>query len=72
MSALVGATANQEAYEEYLDAMGAAKAKDNVFGAICYCPITDLDLADMDKPELYAMYDSGFQDNIYRRGRLPL
>lgn len=42
--------------------MGAAKAKDNVFGAICYCPITDLDPADMDKPELYAMYDSGFKD----------
>lgn len=33
--------------------MGAAKAKDNVYGAICYCPITDLNHADMEYEWLY-------------------
>lgn len=53
MSALIGTTGNQTAYEQYLDAMGAAKAKDNVYGAICYCPITDLNHADMEYEWLY-------------------
>ncbi len=47
MSALVGATGNHPAYEEMLQAMGAAKEKDDVFAAVCYCPITDLEHADM-------------------------
>lgn len=59
MSALIGATANQAAYDKYLDAMGAAKAKDNVFGAICYCPITDLDHADMEYEWLYSCTNTG-------------
>ena len=46
MSALVGATGNHPAYEEMLQAMGAAKEKDDVFAAVCYCPITDLEHAD--------------------------
>jgi hypothetical protein len=53
MSALLGATANHPDYEPYLTRMGAAKAKDNVFAAICYCPITDLDHADMAYEWLY-------------------
>lgn len=47
MSALLGATANHPDYEPYLSQMGAAKAKENVFASVCYCPITDLDHADM-------------------------
>ena len=47
MSALVGATGNHPAYEEMLQAMGAAKEKDDVYAAICFCPITDLEHADM-------------------------
>ena len=54
MSALLGATANHPDYEPYLKAMGAAKAKDNVFASVCYCPITDLDHADMAYEWLYA------------------
>lgn len=53
MAALVGATGNREEYESALEAMGAAKAKDNVYGAMCYCPITDLDHADMEYEWLY-------------------
>ncbi len=47
MSALVGATGNHPAYDEMLSDMGAAKEKDDVYAAICFCPITDLEHADM-------------------------
>ena len=53
MAALVGATGNALAYEPLLEAMGAAKAKDDVFAAVCYCPITDLEHADMAYEWLY-------------------
>ena len=53
MSALLGATANHPDYEPYLKSMGAAKAKDNVFASVCYCPITDLEHADMAYEWLY-------------------
>lgn len=46
-SALLGATGNHPDYEPYLEKMGAAKEKDNIFAASCYCPITNLDHADM-------------------------
>lgn len=59
MSALIGATGNQKDYEPYLEAMGAAKAKDNVYGAICYCPITDLNHADMEYEWLYSCTNTG-------------
>lgn len=47
MAALVGATGNHPAYNDMLAAMGAAKEKDDVYAAVCYCPITDLEHADM-------------------------
>lgn len=47
MSALLGATANHPDYESLLQTMGAAKARDDVYASVCYCPITDLDHADM-------------------------
>lgn len=53
MSALVGATGNHPAYESLLEAMGAAKEKDDVFAAVCFCPITDLEHADMAYEWLY-------------------
>lgn len=46
LSALVGATGNSPDYEPYLQAIGAAEARDDIFAASCYCPITDLDHAD--------------------------
>lgn len=53
MSALLGATGNYPAYEPYLKEMKAASARDNVFAAVCYCPITDLNHADMAYEWLY-------------------
>lgn len=46
-SSLLGATGNHPDYEPYLEQMGAAKERDDIFGASCYCPITNLDHADM-------------------------
>ena len=47
LSALMGVTGNQEDYEEYLKKIGAAEAEDHIFAASCYCPITNLEHADM-------------------------
>ena len=53
MSALLGATANHPDYDPLLARMGAAKARDHVYASVCYCPITDLDHADMAYEWLY-------------------
>ena len=47
LSALLAASGNDPAYEPYLKAMGAADARDDVYAASVYAPITDLDHADM-------------------------
>lgn len=47
MSALLGTTGNHPDYEPYLASLGAADAPDDVYASSCYCPITDLDHADM-------------------------
>ncbi|MVN74787.1 hypothetical protein GO988_00445 [Hymenobacter sp. HMF4947] len=47
LSALLGATGNQAAYAPYLQALGAAEATDDIFAVSAYCPITNLDHADM-------------------------
>ncbi len=47
MTALLGATGDSADYEPYLDAIGAAKASDSVFAVSSYCPITNLEHADM-------------------------
>ena len=47
MSALLGASGNHPAFEKALESMGAAKTTDDVFASVCYCPITDLEHADM-------------------------
>lgn len=59
MSALLGATGNSPLYEPYLKEMGAAEARDDVFAAVCYCPITDLDHADMAYEWLYSCTNTG-------------
>ena len=58
MSSLMGATGNNPAYEPMLQAMGAADERDDVFASVCYCPITDLDHADMAYEWLYNGTDS--------------
>ena len=47
ISALMGATGDHPDYKPYLEEIGAAEASDAVFAASCYCPITNLDHADM-------------------------
>lgn len=47
LSALMGAAGNHPDYKCYLEKLGAADAGDEVFAASCYCPITNLEHADM-------------------------
>jgi hypothetical protein len=47
LSSLLGSTGNHMDYEPYLDALGAAKERDDIFAASCYCPITNLENADI-------------------------
>ena len=53
MSALLGATGSHPSYEPLLRAMGAAPERDDVFASVCFCPITDLEHADMAYEWLY-------------------
>lgn len=61
MSALQGATGNAPEYQQYLNAMGAAEASDAVYASICYCPITDLNHADMEYEWLYGRLNDGIR-----------
>lgn len=61
MSSLLGATGNHPAYEAQLQAMGACDERDDIFAAVCYCPIIDLDHADMVYEWLY-----GCTNNVTR------
>lgn len=47
LSTLLGASGDSEGYAEYLTEIGAADASDAIFAVAAYCPITDLDHADM-------------------------
>lgn len=47
LSALLGCSGNHPDFAPFLKEMGAAEEKDNIFAASCYCPITNLDHADM-------------------------
>lgn len=47
LSAMAGATGNHEDYVPYLEAIGAAKESDDIFAANCYCPIHNLENADI-------------------------
>ena len=58
MSALMGATGNNPEYAALLKAMGAADERDDVFASVCYCPIFDLEHADMAYEWLYGQTDS--------------
>ncbi len=47
LSALLGATGNAKDYVPYLKEAGAAKERDDIFASMAYCPITNLENADM-------------------------
>lgn len=58
MSALLGTTGNHPDYEPYLAELGAAKERDDIFYASCYCPIINLEHADMAYEwEFYGLWD---------------
>ena len=46
LSALLGASGNQKIYHSYLNELGAAAVRDDIFAVSAYCPITNLDNAD--------------------------
>ncbi len=62
MSALLGASGNDPVYEPYLKAMGAADERDDIFAAVCFCPIIDLEHADMAYEWLYRGTNSGVRN----------
>ena len=47
LSALLGATGNCREYAPYLEEIGAARERDDIFASMAYCPITNLEHADM-------------------------
>ena len=47
LSLLLGATGDEPDYAPYLQEIGAANARTDIFAVSAYCPITDLDHADM-------------------------
>lgn len=61
LSALTGAAGNSPDYEPYLETIGAAKERDDIFAASCYCPIHNLENAD----SAYEWLFSG--DNEYHK-----
>ncbi len=47
LSTLLGVSGNSHLYDAALEQLGAANASDNIFASAPYCPITDLENADM-------------------------
>jgi hypothetical protein len=47
LSALLGASGDSPLYEPYLQEIGAAEASDRIFASADFCPIADLEHADM-------------------------
>lgn len=61
MSSLLGTSGNSPLFESYLKEMGAAPVRDDVFASVCYCPIVDLEHADMAYEWLYASTNTGIR-----------
>jgi acetyl esterase/lipase len=55
LSALLGVTGNNPLYEPYLKELGAADERDDIFAAVCFCPITDQEHASMAYEWLYGV-----------------
>ena len=55
LSALLGATGNAKDYEPYLKAVGAARERDDIFASVVYCPVTNLENADMAYEWMYGV-----------------
>ena len=68
LSALLGATGNSPDYAPYLSAIGAADERDDIFASMDYCPITNLDHADM----AYEWIFSGVNEAYQRSGQMMM
>ena len=55
LSALLGATGNAKDYVPYLKAVGAARERDDIFASVVYCPVTNLENADMAYEWMYGV-----------------
>lgn len=47
LSALLGSSGNSPVFAKELDRIGACDERDDVFACACFCPVTDLEHADM-------------------------
>jgi hypothetical protein len=56
LSALLGASGNSRLYDAYLREIGAADADDGVFASAPFCPIMDLEHADMAYEWMYGTF----------------
>lgn len=68
LSALLGATGNSKEYSAELKAVGAADERDDIFASVDYCPITNLDHADM----AYEWMFNGVNEAYQRSGASPM
>ena len=64
LSSLLGSTGNYPAYEPYLEELGAAKASDDIFATQAYCPITNLEHADMAYEWMFGSLSEGQHGEI--------
>ena len=63
LSALLGATGNSKDYEPYLQAIGAANERDDIYASSDYCPITNLEHADMAYEWLFSGVTAAYQQS---------
>lgn len=63
LSAIIGASGNNEDYDMYLKEIGAVEERDDIFAASCYCPIHNLENADA----AYEWQFCGYNDYYYTK-----
>ena len=72
LSALLGATGNSKEYAAELKAIGAANERDDIFASMDYCPITNLDHADMAYEWMFNGVNEAHQSSAQMSPLLPL
>lgn len=72
LSALLGATGNSKEYAAELKAIGAADERDDIFASMDYCPITNLDHADMAYEWMFNGVNEAHQNSGAMSPMLPM
>ena len=62
LAALLGASGNAKEYLPYLKEQGAANERDNIFAVMAYCPVTNLENADMAYEWMFQSANSYYND----------